>query len=77
MEDRSTVDAITSPGSDRDEADEEAEWVIGGYPKIETCLRDLLIDLIDSAEEVEEVEGVGELVRGRKETGNSVGASSR
>ena len=39
-----------------------------------------MIDLIDSAEEVEEVEGVGELVRdpiGRNEIGCSEGVSSR
>lgn len=58
------------PGSERDEVDDEAEWASGGYPKIEPWRRDLLTNLIDSAEEAEEVEGVGELVRepiGRKE----------
>lgn len=68
------------PGSDRDEVEDEADRTIGGYPKIETWRRDLLTDLTDSAEEVELVEGVGELVRdssGRNETGNSAGVSSR
>lgn len=58
------------PGSERDEVDDEAELATEGYPNIEPCRRDLLTSLIDSAEEVEEVEGVGELVRepiGRKE----------
>jgi len=39
-----------------------------------------LIDLVDSAEDVEDVEGVGELVRGpigSKEIGSSEGVSSR
>jgi len=45
--------------------------------KIEPWRRDLLTDLMDSAEEVE---GVGELVRDSmrgKEIGSSVGISSR
>ena len=39
-----------------------------------------MIDLIDSAEEVEDVEGVGELARGpigRRVIGSSMGVSSR
>ena len=68
------------PGSEREEAEDEAERAIGERSKIEPWRRDLLIDLIDSAEEVEDVEGVGELVRGpieRKVIGNSTGVSSR
>ena len=48
--------------------------------KIEPWRRDLLTDLIDSAEDVEEVEGVGELVRDSirgKEIGSWEGISSR
>ena len=80
VEGRSSDDEDILPGSERDEVEDEAEEIIWGYPKIETWRRLLLTNLIDSAEETDEVEGVGELVRDPiegKTIGSSAGVSSR